>query len=171
MEWFSSTNHYRILNQLRTEISSYPIKRKSDNQKKNYSETNSSKVSHHTDSLSGHSKISFQNDINDLNRNNFTEINTLNFSNTDTEIFNNTNKIKNYRNNDNKKDKTISSNIYLNDTKELVSNESDLSVDNNRENQTQQFFSKNEENNSINNDQPKELPITFKDRLSQIDMR
>ena len=178
---FSSTNHYKILNQLRTEISSYPIKRqthsKTKNNVNNVLENRSSKrqldldlsrSSNYTDISRRQTTVSSQNNDKEPTRFNNHNNNNTNLNSPDTEIFNNTSKVMHHRNNDIKQDNTIIHN-------DSIANNEDsnpilpLPIEVDIHQKTSNIGVS--ENNDKTFEQTKELPISFKERLSQIDMR
>ena len=101
---FSSKNHFKLLNQLRSEIKAYPIKRKRDNNKSKNELTTSSKSNGQESNISNPYKYSISqekqlpneydsntsNYSNQFLKSNQNEYNYFNNVNKDTKIFNNT---------------------------------------------------------------------------------
>ena len=186
---FSSKNHFKLLNQLRNEIKAYPLKRKRDNSNTKNELTTPAKSSDpnlninnqnqnlkYKDSLvtNEYESKSYTNNS-QLFKSNQNQNNLVNKINNDNKIFNNTQNIQT-----NTPSKAFASYKEKNITKDTIINDDDsINL------QYKQKFSpasNDEFISSINNDtnseysnstleQPTEVPISFKERLSQIDMR
>ena len=174
---YGSTNHYRLLNQLRNEVKAYPLKKKLKSDINQY-ETNDIKKKRKEQPLPNFNNnlTNYKNNKNidtlipdNKNNNSVNEHNFFNnLDNKNNKIFNNTQNISYSNNNSSSSEKKI---MLREEAK------SDSIKYQNQDNLTEvppldvSQNAKDEIVNTSDVEQPVEVPVTFMERLNQIEMR